>query len=78
MRAIAAICAWEIVRVYLCGSERNECSISAALTDFFAVELCRKHSGMCAIILDLEDAIKKSGPDSGARRYGESGTTPSS
>jgi SAM-dependent methyltransferase len=71
MRALAALCAREIVRVYLCGSERNECSISAALTDFFAVELCRKHSGMCAIILYLEDAIKKAAPISGARRYGD-------
>jgi SAM-dependent methyltransferase len=62
MRALAAICAREIVRRLPVRLGAKRMLDIGGAHGFFAVELCRKHSGMCAIILDLEDAIKKAAP----------------
>jgi 2-polyprenyl-3-methyl-5-hydroxy-6-metoxy-1,4-benzoquinol methylase len=62
MRALAAISAPEVVR-YLpvrLGAKRM-LDIGGA-HGLFAVELCRKHPGMSATIIDLENAIKNAAP----------------
>jgi predicted O-methyltransferase YrrM len=62
MRALAAVSAPEILRRLPAQFGAKRMLDIGGAHGFFAVELCRKYPGMSAIVLDLEDAVKKAAP----------------